>query len=226
MITGTMNELKNGFTMDIHSMTFDLKNLRVQTNTFKSKDNHPDYHIECTTPRGRPLRIGSMWKSVSEKTQNEYYSIVITDRMGRDWRMNAVRNEDMAAGEWQIVPLAGGRTEQILLRGSIEAVEDDALVGNIGSYDFDFDFVAYANEFKASDDHPDWHIEVKSPAGVGVRMGSIWNQEADRTGNEYLSVAFWSPTGTQHRANGLTRDGDADGMFEIVALTGPRAVAA
>ena len=41
--------------------------------------------------------------------------------------------------------------------------------------------------------------------------------------------AFWGHDDiavTQHRANGLTRDGDADGMFEIVALTGPRAVAA
>jgi len=228
MITGTLTENKksDGFDAEIHAMTFDLTGIRVVTNSFKTKDNHPDYHLEFQTPRGRALRIGSMWKAVSEKSGNAYFSISITDKMGRDWRMNAVRNEEMAAGAWQIVPLAGGKTDQVMLNGKIELLEDDALVGSIGSYDFDIDFVGLPNDYKASDDHPDYHIEVKSPAGVAIRMGSIWRQASDRTGAEYLSMSFYSPFGGQHRANGLRREGDPDGQYEIVPLTGPKAAAA
>jgi len=196
MITGTLTENKksDGFDAEIHAMTFDLTGIRVVTNSFKTKDNHPDYHLEFQTPRGRALRIGSMWKAVSEK--------------------------------WQIVPLAGGKTDQVMLNGKIELLEDDALVGSIGSYDFDIDFVGLPNDYKASDDHPDYHIEVKSPAGVAIRMGSIWRQASDRTGAEYLSMSFYSPFGGQHRANGLRREGDPDGLYEIVSLTGPKAAAA
>lgn len=228
MINGKLiqNAKSEGFTAEIHAMTFDLVGLRTVPNGYKTKDNHPDYHIEATTPRGRALRIGSMWKAVSEKSGNEYFSISITDKMGRDWRMNAVRNAEMDAAEWQIVPLAGGKTEQIVLNGNIEVLEDDAMVGKIGSYEFDIDFVGVPNEFKSSDDHPDYHIVVKSPAGVEIRMGSIWNAVADRSGNDYLSMAFYSPFGTQHRANGLRREGDPSGHFEIVPFTGPKAVAA
>ena len=228
MITGKLieNAKSAGFAAEIHAMTFDLVGLKIVTNEFKTKDNHPDYHIEFATPRGRALRIGSMWKAVSEKTGNEYFSISITDKMGRDWRMNAVRNEDMAKGEWQVVPLAGGKTEQIMLNGQIELLEDDAMVGTIGSYEFDIDFIGTPNAFKSSDDHPDYHIEVKSPAGVAIRMGSIWKATADRSGMEYLSMAFYSPYGGNHRANGLRRENDPEGVFEIVPLTGPKEVKA
>lgn len=221
MITGKLTKAKKSdeFTAEIHAMTFDLVGLRVIPNTFKSKDNHPDYHIECRTPRGRALRIGSMWKAVSDKTGREYFSISITDKMGRDWRMNAVRNDDMDKNEWQIVPLAGGSTKQIMMNGKIELLEDDALVGTIGSYDFDMDFVAVANAFKQSDDHPDYHIVVKSPAGVEIRMGSVWRALAEASGNEYYSIAFYSPFGDQHRANGLRREGDASGVYEIVPFS-------
>ena len=59
-------------------------------NAYKSADNHPDYHLEVRTPRGRTMRVGSMWKAVSEKSGRSYYSLALTDRMGRTWRMNAV----------------------------------------------------------------------------------------------------------------------------------------
>ena len=49
-------------------------------------------------------------------------------------------------------------------------------------------------------------------------MGSIWRATSERSGNDYLSIAFHAPMGTQHRANGLAREGEAPGAFEIVAL--------
>ena len=228
MITGKLiqNGKSKSFTAEIHAMTFDLVGLNIVPNSYKTKDNHPDYHVEAKTPRGRILRIGSMWKAVSEKSGNAYFSISLTDRMRREWRMNAVRNEEMAKGEWQVVPLAGGKTDQIMLNGKIELLEDDAMVGSIGSYDFDIDFVGVPNVYKASDDHPDYHIVVKSPAGVEIRMGSIWKSISDSTGNAYLSLSFYSPFGSQHRANGLRRDEEPEGQYEIVPLSSPKAMAA
>ena len=51
-------------------------------------------------------------------------------------------------------------------------------------------------------------------------MGSIWKARSERSGNDYLSVAFSSPTGTLHRASGLRREDDPSGTYEIVAFAG------
>ena len=82
------------------------------------------------------------------------------------------------------------------------------------------DFVAVENAHKREGSHPDFHIEARSPAGVLIRMGSIWKATSPRTGTEYLSMAFSSPTGTQYRANAQPRTGEAEGLYEIVAQTG------
>ena len=221
MIAGTLirNADAETFTLSVATLLFDIARLNVVPNAHKTADNHPDHHIEVRTPRGRVMRVGSMWSAVSKTSRREYFSIALTDRMGCNWRMNAVRDEEMAKGEWRVVPLAGGRTEPIALTGRIETLDDGNLAGAIGSYDFDMDFVATLNARKTSDDHPDWHIEGRSPAGRIVRMGSIWRATSERSGNDYLSIAFHAPMGTQHRANGLAREGEAPGSYEIVALT-------
>ena len=228
MITGTLtqNADKKTFTANISTMMFDIARVAVVENAYKSADNHPDYHLEVRTPRGKALRVGSMWKAVSEKSKREYFSLSITDRMGRVWRMNAVRNDETAKGTWEIVPLAGGHTERTVLTGQIETLDDGNFAGTIGSYDFDMDFTAVANPHKTEDQHPDFHIEARSPGGALIRMGSIWNAVSPRSGNAYLSIAFSSPMGTQHRANALRRDDDAAGTYEIVALTGSDVAAA
>lgn len=220
MIAGTMTQNADAktFTLSVGTMLFDIAKLTVVPNAYKTADNHPDYQIEVRTPRGRTMRVGSMWSAVSERTKNAYYSIALTDRMGRTWRMNAVRDEEMQAGEWRIVPLAGGTTQPIALTGRIEILDDGNLAGSIGSYDFDMDFVAVVNAHKTSDDHPDWHIEARSPAGRIVRMGSIWKATSQRSGNDYLSIAFHAPMGTQHRANAVMRDDGSTDDYEIIAL--------
>ena len=222
MITGTLtrNADARTFTATISTMLFDIMRIAVIENAWKTVDNHPDYHLEIRTPRGRTLRIGSMWKAVSEKSGRAYYSLAITDRMGRTWRMNAVRNDETSEGTWQIVPMTGGKTGRIMVTGKIETLDDDNLAGFIGSYDFDMDFTAVENPHKTDPNHPDYHIEARSPAGVLIRMGSIWKTVSERTGNAYLSIAFSSPTGTQHRANGLRRDNTPASEFEIVAFAG------
>ena len=79
--------------------------------------------------------------------------------------------------------------------------------------------MAVANAHRAADGHPDRRMEARGPAGVPIRMGSIWRARSDRTGAEHLSLAFRSPFGAQHRPNGL-RGGDApEGEWDVVALT-------
>ena len=225
MIAGTLTRNADGtsYGLSVSTLMFDIARLSVQPNPYKSADNHPDFQITARTPRGRVMRVGSMWAAVSKTSQREYFQIALTDRMGRTWRMNAVQGEEMETGSWRIVPLAGGATEAIALTGTVETLDDGNLALSIGSYDFDMDAVAVENAHKTSDDHPDWHIEARSPGGNVVRMGSIWRATSAASGNDYLSIAFHSPMGGQHRANGLRRDGDAPGVFEVAALTPPSA---
>ncbi|WP_299844644.1 DUF736 family protein [uncultured Jannaschia sp.] len=227
MITGTLTQNADQitFTASISTMMFDIARVAIVANAYKTEDNHPDFRLEVRTPRGRIMRVGSMWKAVSEKSGRAYFSLGLTDRMGRMWRMNAVRNEETPEGTWQIVPLAGGRTELTTMAGQVETLDDGNLAGFVGGYDFDMDFVAVENAHKREDSHPDFHIEARSPAGVLIRMGSIWKATSPRTGTEYLSMAFSSPTGTQYRANALPRTGEAEGLYEIVAQTGNDLVA-
>lgn len=215
--TLTQNADTKTFILSVGSMTFDIARLDVTLNEYKTADNHPDYQIEVRTPRGRTLRVGSMWSAVSERSGRAYYQIALTDRMGRNWRMNAVRDEEVE-GAFRIVPLAGGTTAPIVLTGRIETLDDGNLAGAIGSYDFDMDFVAVESGHKVSEDHPDWHIEARSPAGRVIRMGSIWKATGQQSGLPYLSIAFHAPNGGQHRANAFPREGEAEG-YEIVALT-------
>ena len=195
MITGTLTQNADArtFTASISTMMFDIARIAVVPNGYKSADNHPDYHLEVRTPRGRTMRVGSMWKAVGQTSGRAYFSLSITDRMGRGWRMNAVRNDETPEGTWQIVPMTGGRTEPVALTGRIETLDDDNLAGFIGGYDFDMDFTAVESQTKTDPTHPDYHIEARSPGGVLIRMGSIWKEKSERTGTEYLSLAFASP---------------------------------
>ena len=218
MITGTLtqNADASAFTATVSTMLFDIARIAVVENAHKAAENHPGHHLEARTPRGRTMRVGSMWKALSEKSKRPYFSLALTDRMGRTWRMNAVRRDEAPEGTWQIVPLVGGRIDPIALTGRIETLDDDNLAGFLGSYDFDMEFVALVCSNKTDESHPDWHIEARSPAGVPIRMGSIWRAVSERTGNAYLSLAFSSPMGTQHRASGLRREDAPEGEYEIV----------
>ena len=70
MITGTLTQNADArtFTASISTMMFDIARVAVVANAYKTADTHPDYHLEVRTPRGRTMRIGSMWKAVSEKS--------------------------------------------------------------------------------------------------------------------------------------------------------------
>ncbi len=219
MITGTLKPIAKSpnFTLSIATLLFDIAGLRVTPNAYKKADNHPDYHIEARTPRGNQLRVGSMWKAVGTTSGKDYYAITVTDRNGKTWRMNAVRNETTPKGEFTVVPLAGGETSPIMVGGNLEMTDDGALVGIIESYDFSMNVVLIPVEDKQDEKHPDFRMEVTSPSGHVIRIGSAWKAVSDR-GNAYFSLSFYAPLGSQHRANAVQSEGAEPGQFNIIKL--------
>ena len=219
MITGTLKPVAKSpnFTLSIATLLFDIADLHVIPNAYKKADNNPDYHIEARTPRGNALRVGSMWKAVGVNSGNDYYSITVTDRNGKTWRMNAVRNDDTPKGEFAVVPLAGGETSPIMVGGSLELTDDGALAGIIESYDFSMNVVLIPVDDKQDEKHPDFRMEVTSPSGHVIRIGSAWNAISE-SGNAYFSLSFYAPTGSQHRANAVHGESAAPGQFDIIRL--------
>ena len=71
MITGTLTRNAGGttFTLSVATLTFDLARLSVVPNAYKTADTHPDHHIEVRTPRGRTMRVGSMWSAVARTSR-------------------------------------------------------------------------------------------------------------------------------------------------------------
>lgn len=219
MLNGKLIENATGYSLAVSTLTFDIAGLQVVPNPHKTKDNHPDYHVVFRTPRGNMMRVGAMWRAISERSKAEYFSINLTDKNNKTWRMNAVRNDTLRDGEWAVVPLAGGEPEPIMVAGALELLDDGNMAGTIESFDFSFDVVAVESDTKSDENHPDFHLEARSPGGTIIRVGSVWEAESQK-GNAYYSVAFWSPRGTQHRANAVRSDdaGDAN-IFNLIPLT-------
>ena len=67
-------------------------------------ETHPDYRIEVSSPRGKPIRVGSAWMAKSSRTGNDYLSLLINTPDG-DLRVNAVQNEEQRGGQtFSIIP--------------------------------------------------------------------------------------------------------------------------
>ncbi|MEE4210375.1 MAG: DUF736 family protein, partial [Parvularcula sp.] len=71
MITGTLTRNADGetYTLRVATLVFDIGHLRVVPNGYKNADNHPDHHVEVRTPRGRVMRVGSMWSATSKTSK-------------------------------------------------------------------------------------------------------------------------------------------------------------
>ena len=102
--------------------------------------------------------------------------------------------------------------------GQITAMDaDDAFTREIASMNFDFGFSMVPNTFKAKKSHPDYHVEVRSPRGRIIRIGSAWKAISKR-GNEYFQMALNVEGIGQIRVNALT-DPELDaGSFKIIPL--------
>ena len=106
MYTGQiiLMDADNAFTGDIASLDFDFRFTGLP-NEHKSKDTHPDYHLEARSPRGRPVRVGSAWEATS-RAGNKYMQLAITLPGHGQIRVNAVKDDQGEPGIFRIIPMA------------------------------------------------------------------------------------------------------------------------
>ena len=105
-----------------------------------------------------------------------------------------------------------------MYNGRITAMDaDEAYVGDIASQSFDFGFSMVPNTFKAKDSHPDFHVEVRSPRGRAIRIGSAWKATSQR-GNDYFQIALNVEGVGQIRVNAVTDPELDEGSFRIIPL--------
>lgn len=106
MYTGqiTRMDADDAFTGDIASLDFDIT-FTGYANTFKTKDSHPDYHIEARSPRGRSVRIGAAWAAKS-RAGNDYIQLAFTLPGHSGLRVNAVKDGEGEVGTYRIIPMA------------------------------------------------------------------------------------------------------------------------
>lgn len=79
------------------------------------------------------------------------------------------------------------------------------------------------NPHKQADNHPDYLIEVRTPRGNMLRVGSMWKAKSATTGNEYFSITVTDRNGTQWRMNAVRNETTPNGEFTIVPLAGGEA---
>ncbi|MEM6943199.1 MAG: DUF736 family protein [Pseudomonadota bacterium] len=106
-ITGDLTETDDGaYAGFIASLTFDVE-ITLVPNAWKTKESHPAWAVMGTSPRGRPLRIGSAWNAVGKgERQTPYLSISIDVAGGQTVRVNGFEDAD-ASGHFRLSPLTG-----------------------------------------------------------------------------------------------------------------------
>ena len=222
MFTGTLTASTNttaaAFTGTIHSGKFDIA-IQLEART-KMSDRSPDYDITAVNKSGRKVRIGSGWNQVSNNTGNSYISMQMDVGLG-PFRVNAVQTEDernAETGAFQIIPFVGkGAVKSGSIAGELTAMDaDNAFTGYVANMMFDMDFMLIENDYKVEQTHPDYRIEISSPKGVPIRVGSAWMSKSVRTGNEYLSLLINTQDGDL-RVNAVQNEDQRGGdTFSII----------
>ena len=194
MFAGTLTRntetATTAFTGMIHSSRFDIA-IALEARV-KISERSPDYDVTAVNKSGRKVRIGTAWNETGNATGNPYVSMQIDVGLG-PFRVNAVQTKEARAagrGEFEIIPLvSGGVMKSGSISGELTAMDaDDAFAGYIANMMFDLDFVLIPNPFKTEATHPDYRIEVSSPKGKPIRVGSAWMVKSSRTGNDYVSL--------------------------------------
>ena len=174
----------------IHSTRFDIAiNLESRV---KMSERSPDYDVTAVNKSGRKVRIGTAWNETGTTTGNPYLSMQIDVGLG-PFRVNAVQTREAREAKsdtFEIIPLVStGVMKSGSISGELTAMDaDDAFAGYVANMMFDLDFVLIPNTFKSEGTHPDYRIEVSSPRGKPIRVGSAWMARSSRTGNDYVSL--------------------------------------
>ena len=202
----------------IHSTRFDIA-IGLETRT-KMSDRSPDFDVTAVNKSGRKVRIGTAWNETGNTTGNPYISMQIDVGLG-PFRVNAVQTKEAReamTSAFEIIPLvSNGTMKSGSISGELTAMDaDNAFAGYIANMMFDLDFVLIENAFKTEGTHPDYRIEVSSPKGKAIRVGSAWMAKSSRTGNDYLSLLINTPDGDL-RVNAVQNEEQRGGQtFSII----------
>ncbi|WP_422030874.1 DUF736 family protein [Roseovarius sp.] len=202
----------------IHSTQFDIA-IQLETRP-KMSERSPDFDVTAVNKSGRKVRIGTAWNETGNSSGNPYISMQIDVGLG-PFRANAVQTQDARAaqsGEFEIIPLvSNGVMKSGSISGELTAMDaDNAFAGYIANMMFDLEFMLIENEFKTEETHPDYRIEVSSPRGKAIRVGSAWMARSSRTGNDYLSLLINTPDGDL-RVNAVQNEEQRGGKtFSII----------
>jgi len=202
----------------IHSTRFDIA-IQLETRT-KMSERSPDYDVTAVNKSGRKVRIGTAWNETGNTTGNPYISMQIDVGLG-PFRVNAVQTKearDAKSGDFEIIPLVSNSTMKSgSISGELTAMDaDNAFAGYIANMMFDLDFMLIENDYKTEETHPDYRIEVSSPRGKPIRVGSAWMAKSSRTGNDYISLLINTPDGDL-RVNAVQNEEQRGGKtFSII----------
>ncbi|KEJ94273.1 Protein of unknown function [Pseudosulfitobacter pseudonitzschiae] len=206
------------FSGTIHSTKFDIA-IHLETRT-KMSDRSPDFDVTAVNTSGRKVRIGTAWSEIGNASGNPYISMQIDVGLGA-FRVNAVQTQEASkakSGGFEIIPLvSNGIMRSGSISGELTTMDaDNAFAGYIANMMFDLDFMLIANGYKTEETHPDYRIEVSSPRGIPIRVGSAWMAKSNRTGNDYLSLLINTPDGDL-RVNAVQNEEQRGGKtFSII----------
>ena len=211
----TQNTDTAGFNGTLRSRNFDIGIKLAPAQ--KQSDKAPDFDVVAKNTSGRMIRIGSAWKQES-KTGNSYVSMKIDVGEG-PFRVNAVQTEETrGSGDFDIIPfVANGAMKSGSISGELTAMDaDNAFTGYIANMMIDISFTVVENDFKAEESHPDYHLQISSPKGNAIRIGSAWLATAKGSGNDYLSLLINTPDGDL-RVNAVQNEEQRGGdTFSII----------
>ncbi|MBM2295031.1 DUF736 family protein [Sulfitobacter pseudonitzschiae] len=206
------------YTGMIHGARFDIA-IDLETR-HKMSARSPDYDVTATNKSGRKVRIGNAWTETGNTSGNLYISMQIDVGSG-PFRVNAVQTKEARAAqssEFEIIPLVSNwLMKSGSISGELTAMDaDKAFTGYIANMMFDLEFMLIENSYKSKGTHPDYRIEVSSPRGTPIRVGSAWMAKSSRTGNDYLSLLINTPEGDL-RVNAVQNEDQRGGQtFSII----------
>ena len=218
ILTRTVETVAAEYTGMIHSTRFDIA-IQLEARA-KMSERSPDFDVTAVNKSGRKVRIGTAWNETGNTSGNPYISMQIDVGLG-PFRVNAVQTKEARAaqsGEFEIIPLvSNGLMKSGSISGELTAMDaDNAFAGYVANMMFDLDFMLIENEFKTEETHPDYRIEVSSPRGHPIRVGSAWMAKSNRTGNDYVSLLINTPDGDL-RVNAVQNEEQRGGQtFSII----------
>ena len=206
------------YTGMIHSTRFDIA-IQLEARA-KMSERSPDFDVTAVNKSGRKVRIGTAWNETGNTSGNPYISMQLDVGLG-PFRVNAVQTKEARAaqsGEFEIIPLvSNGLVKSGSISGELTAMDaDNAFTGYIANMMFDLEFMLIENSYKSEETHPDYRIEVSSPRGTPIRVGSAWMAKSNRTGNDYVSLLINTPDGDL-RVNAVQNEEQRGGQtFSII----------